>query len=293
MNKETLLKSLESQENLGQFMSFKSIPENLWDFDVALKWLETSVAFRWNGSDLALEAIPKHLINDDIRRAAVRLGVRALLHIHPDDTDIYLELVLQATAASSFGYIMIHESFQTAETLAAIIDHNPRYISMEWNGHQWMKPFLTQAMIDRVGAISYPFAMSVGIRNVAWSSVKEMLVNNPERYPDLTRCGGADLIVKMIQEGGWPAKIDGEFNFKPKGLVLLAGLLMKTEEDSAKRYLYRAYLQTFPIDKVFKVMSAPDRRKLLMEIYPPEALVGLAKDDRNFRGALLEDALGL
>jgi hypothetical protein len=293
MNKQELLIALSEEKNASRFSYFESIPDSLLDSEVALKWLETSVKMRGYGSDSAIQKIPQHLISDDIRRSAVKLGVRALMFINPDDTEIYMELVLMATAISSFGYIMIHESFQTLETLEAIIDHDPKHMSMNWKGHQWMKPFLTQAMIDRVATTNYPFAMSVGIRNVAWSSVKEMLVKNPDFYEDLTESGGGDLIVKMIQEGGWPAKIDGETNFKPKGLTLLAGMLMDAEEDSAKRYLYRAYLQTFPIDKVFKVMSAPDRRKLLMEIYPPEALIGLAKDDRNFRGALLEDALGL
>lgn len=293
MNKQELLKALGDPTNAARFSSFESIPEELRDFEVAHKWLVTSVLVRNMGADSALERIPKHLVNDQIRRTAVITSVRALMFIDPQDTDIYMELVLQATAASNFGYIMIHESFQTLETLEAIIDHNPQHMSMNWNGHQWMKPLLTQAMIDRVAAISYPFAMSVGIRNVAWSSVKEMLVNNPDSYQDLTQRGGGDLIVKMIQEGGWPAKLDGYYNYKPKRLTVLAGLLMNAEEGSAKHYLYRAHLQTFPIDKVLKVMNTPEKRNLLLEIYPPEALLVHAKDDRHLRGTLLEDALGL
>lgn len=293
MNKETLLRSLESKENVALFSSIKVIPESLLDSEVALKWLETSVSFRGYGSDSALEEIPKHLINDEIRRRAVKLGVRALFVIDPDDTDIYMELVLMATAISNFGYIMIDERFHTRATVEAIINHDPRHMSLEWEGQAWVKPFLTQDDIDRISAISYHFMMSVGADKVAWSSVKAVLINNPTYYPDLVQRGGGGLLVRMIQDGGWPAKLGGQNLYRPKGIFELASLISKTPEGQVKYHLYCAYLKTFPTSQVIKVMYTEPQRRLLLSLYPQDVLVEHAKTSRPLRGLLLEDALGL
>jgi hypothetical protein len=293
MNKEILLRSLESKENVALFSSIKVIPESLLDSEVALKWLETSVSLRRQGSDWAIQEIPRHLVNDDIRRSAVKLGVRALMFINPDDTDIYMELVLMATAISNFGYIMIDDRLKTRETVEAIINHDPQHMSLEWNGQAWIKPLLTQADIDRVSAISYNFMMSVGVDNVAWSSVKKVLIDNPDRYPDLMQRGGGDLLVKVVQEGGWPAKIDGQNVYRPKGIFELASLISKTQEHEVKFPLYCACLKTFPINKVLKVMYTEQQRKILLSLYPQDVLVEHAKTNRPLRGLLLEDALGL
>jgi hypothetical protein len=293
MNKQQLLQALDCRFVDDLYASFDAIPENLRDTEVIIKWVQTNVNHRILGSEFALREIPKRLVNDEIRREALKLGAHALEHIHPDDTHIYLELVLQATKAHWFAYKLIHERFKTRETLQAIIDHDSRRMDLSRDGQAWIRPLLTKDMIDRVGAISYPFARSVGLQNVAWPSLRKMLAENSYYYYELVDREGDGLLVKMIQDGGWPDEVDGLRSSKPKGLFQLVGLISQCDKDSNHYRLYCAHLKTFPVNHVIKVMSSPDRRKILRSIYPPEVLLAHAKSNRALKGELLEDALGL
>jgi hypothetical protein len=293
VNKQQFLQALECRFLDDQYYSFDAIPEALRDTEVIIKWMQTSVHHSRFGSNFALKKIPKRLVNDEIRKEAIVLGAHALEYIHPDDTKIYLELVLQATKAHWFAYKLIHERFKTRETLQAIVDHDPRNMALSHDGQAWIAPLLTQDMIDRVGAISYPFARSVGLQNVAWPSLKKMLAKNSYYYYELVDREGDGLLVKMIQEGGWPDEVDGLRSSKPKGLFQLVGLISQCDKDSNHYRLYCAHLKTFPVNHVIKVMSSPDRREILRSIYPPEVLLAHAKNNRALKAELLEDALGL
>lgn len=293
MNKQELLKDLENKEYSAMFTDFQVIPEQLRDSEVAYKWLESSVSLRSQASEWAFQQIPKHLVNDDIRRLAIEFGVRALKFIHPSDTDIYLELVLRVTAAHGHGFMMVHESFRTTETVNAILDHDPRHMTLLGLGQQWVKPLLTQQMIDRVGASNYTFAMNVGIQNVAWDSAKAMLLKNAVYYADLVARGHGDLLDRMVKEGGWPERLHNRRPYKPKGIFELASIITQSKEGSADRHLYCAYMKTFPTDHVLKVMYTTEQRKILLSVYPSEVLLAHAKKNKPLRGMLLEDALGL
>jgi hypothetical protein len=107
------------------------------------------------------------------------------------------------------------------------------------------------------------------------------------------KSGGGDLLVRMIQDGGWPAKLGGQNLYRPKGIFELASLISKTQDHEVKFHLYCACLKTFPISKVLKVMYTERQRKILLSLYPQDVLVEHAKTNRPLRGLLLEDALGL
>jgi hypothetical protein len=293
MIKQELLKTLETEEGATLYSSFDDIPKNLRDPEVAFKWLESSVNVLGKMPDWSTMQIPKHLFDDDVRRLAVKVSVRALMLINPDETDIYLELVLLATGASSYGYNLIDQRFRTRETLSAIIDHNPLYMSLNLNGQQWIKPLLTQADIDRVSANNYEFMMSVGVDGVAWHCLKNALITHPQSYPDLVGRGHGDLLLKMIQEGGWPAPAEEVEYAKPDDLRGLAFCLEMSERESPSYWLYCAHLQTFPIDQVVEVMNTLKLRKILMDVYPADVLRANSKANRPLRGLLVEDALGL
>jgi hypothetical protein len=293
MNKEQLLKDLGNQDYSAVFTDFQVIPESLRDSDVAFMWLYSSINLRSQSSEWSLQQIPKHLVNDKIRRLAVESGVRALKFIDPKDTDIYLDLVLIATATHGHGFMVVHESFRTTETVNAILDHDPKHMTLLGLGQQWIKPLLTQEMIDRVGASNYTFAMNVGIQKVAWASAKAMLLNNAVYYADLITRGHRNLLDKMVQEGGWPERIQNRKPYKPKGIFELASIITQSKEGSSDRHLYCALLKTFPTDRVLKVMYTKEQRKILLDVYPPEVLLAHAKKNKPLRGMLLEDALGL
>jgi hypothetical protein len=293
MTKDQLLKDLDNKDYASLFTDFQVIPEDLRDSEVAFQWLQSSVTLRNQSSDWALKQIPKHLVNDQIRRLALEFGIRALQVIHPSDTEIYLELVLKATAAHGHAFMMVHESFRTTETVNAILDHDPKHMTLLGLGQQWVKPLLTQEMIDRVGARNYTFAMNIGIQNVAWASAKAMLLKNAVYYPDLVIRGHGDLLDKMIKEGGWPETIKNRRPYKPKGIFELASIISQSQKGSAERHLYCALLKTFPTDRILKAMYTREQRKILLDIYPSEVLLAQAKSNKHLKGMLLEEALGL
>jgi hypothetical protein len=300
MKKQQLLQALDCRYVDDLYGNFDAIPEALCDTEIVIKWMQTSFHHRFRGADFVLGAIPKPLVNDEIRRAAVDLGVHALGLIHPDDTDIYLELVLKATKASNFAYKLIHERFKTRETLEAIVDHDTEHMALTEQWQAWIGPLLTQDMIDRVGESNYLFAKSVGLHNLSWPSLKKLLVNSTKYYENLVVLEGDGLLVKMIQDGGWPDKISGLKSHKPKGLFELAELITKYKAEgdrspwgSDEYRLYCAYLKTFPTNLVVKVMNTPTRREILLGIYPSDQLLPYVKSNRALRVPLLEDSLGL
>jgi hypothetical protein len=300
MNKQELLIALDAREHRELYNSFDAMPEDLLDTEVVIKWMQSTFFQRLRGASTVLVAVPKHLVNDEVRRVAVSLGADALECIHPEDTDIYLELVLKATADSSFGYKFIHESFKTTEILELIIDNCHRHLDLlSWPYQEWVRPLMTQDMIDRVAATNYRFAVGIGLQNISWSAMKELLINRSDSYEDVVSHGGAHLLVRMIQEGGWPAQINGQRSYRPRGLFELANLITQYKDESGlgdQYLLYCAYLKTFPINSVIKVMNAPERRDILMSLYPHDDLLAHAKTTNNsraLRGMLVEDALGL
>lgn len=295
MNKQELLGALDSDVKDVLYVEFDSIPEALRDTEVAIKWIQTSSPQAFSRTANVLEQIPKHLVNDEVRRAAVNHDISALRYIHPDETDIYLELVLKVTGSSIFGYKYVHESFQTQATVEAIIENCHFHLTMS-PLQEWVRPFLTQEMIDQVGATSYRFAISIGFEKMSWSSLKALLINSSDYYEDLVLRGKSHLLVKMVQDGGWPAMIGGEKCYKPRGLFELAGLITQYNGEGAQYRLYCALLQTFPINFAIKVMKTPAQQKILLSLYPHDDLLAYAKtltNSRALRGMLIEDALGL
>lgn len=80
---------------------------------------------------------------------------------------------------------------------------------------------------------------------------------------------------------------------RPQGLANgLRHLLSARSED--EEALYMAFMMTYPIEKVLKVLSGPRGTRFLMEMYTPEQLrPHLREASVHVKGRVLESDLGM
>lgn len=292
MTKAEFLKWLQISPEPYLYSGFSSIPKDIRDPEVIERWLEHTVKKCSGGSDHAFSEIPANLVTDSIRYKAIELGVRALHYIKPEDTQAYLDLVVYAAGISNFGILMIHESFKTTETLQAIVDRAPQNLDLQWNSQQWICELLTQEMIDKVAPQNFKFAFSLPDETASWEVQRQHIITDHKTLKDLQQRGRQDLLIRLLDEGGWP-EWTGFTPQRADTIGFAAARLMIADPESDELILYRAKLMSYPIKEVIGVMNTPARRKVLMELYSPEVIRQNMKHDRALRGAVLEQDLGL
>jgi hypothetical protein len=69
--------------------------------------------------------------------------------------------------------------------------------------------------------------------------------------------------------------------------------LMKSDRPMPTYFLFNAYVRSFPVDQVIATMNTPAWRKVLLNMYQTDVLCQHSGGDRELRGKLLEDEMGL
>lgn len=108
----------------------------------------------------------------------------------------------------------------------------------------------------------------------------------------LAELGRSDILSMVIQRGHWP-----EINLPlPSSLEEAIESRMHTRSNVsgiAQAQWLNAYIANHPPAKVANLMRTKARRAVLLEIFKPEQLIGVIKDDKALNGELLEHVLGL
>jgi hypothetical protein len=284
----------EVQTEASRFKDFASIPQECLNTANIMLWMESVFKKTGTNPSKLLPQIPKQYITDELLKRAIDLSSSSLGEIKPSDTDDYLGLVLHAL--KSFNYLawcFVDESYRTQATLDVLIENEVR-IGLEDPSTEWIKPLLNQQRIDRISAYNYEFALDVGLDKVSWEIVKTLLAKQPGGYKDLDLQGDLHYLSRMLAENVWPEPIRG-FQYRPlENLADGVSRFMKTEINKPPTYyLFKAYVMSFPVDQVIAAMKTPVRRKVLLELYPTEVLRKHSGGDRELRGRLLEDEIGL
>lgn len=110
------------------------------------------------------------------------------------------------------------------------------------------------------------------------------------KIPVLLRSRGRlDLVAETIEVHGWPSnRID-----VPSSLEEAVDLVLESNLGQYRETLYMGYVMLFPIEDVVPAMKGARLKKLLLEMFPAEALQPFMKRDKALKGVLLEDAMGL
>jgi hypothetical protein len=280
------------QDDPDSYEEFSSIPEAFRDSEMAASWMTTLSKQDVSPSPHTLMQIPAELQNQKVLLTAVGLNSMALKLIKPEQADDYLAIVLVAVHKASYAFKLMDESYKTEAVLDAFIEDQV-FFDLETGHMDWVLPMLNQERIDKISAYSLWFAMSVGLENVSWDVVKEQLKKTPDNYSYMDKLGQLGFLSKMLKEDEWP-KSEGNLVYKPfKGLADGVSRFMRSDKESALHYLQKAYVLTFPVPEVIAAMKTPARREVLLGLYPVDVLREHAHGDRNLRGKILEQDIGL
>jgi hypothetical protein len=285
-------------------LNFDLIPVHLLDAEVVTTWMTMRELRMAIHVDLSLRKIPRRFINDALLLKAIDLDYDALNCIKPDMAEDYLSLVLHSVRRSEYAYRYIDPSYHTEAMLDEIILHANQFLNISTTDKHlaWIRDLMTQERIDRVSATNFPFASRVGLEKMEWGALKSLLKNSYAFYGALDSQNQLHFLTRMLAEGEWPV-VDPNDSYLPvRSKSLADGMLRmmigsnpihQRPCSSESFYMYKAYVMTYPIEEVVAAMQTPERLKVLLEMYTTDELRPHMHLNRNLRGALLEEALGL
>lgn len=132
------------------------------------------------------------------------------------------------------------------------------------------------------------------IHALSENTLYDVLIDDPLNSSVLFKNGRSDIVCKAIKNGCWPMPGTEKFPKRPKTLKDCIDVRMTTAGERTVHIGWlNAYIANHPVACVAHLMNTESRRDVLLEIYPPDQLVGLFKDDKKFNGKLLESTLGL
>jgi hypothetical protein len=285
-------------------LSFDLIPEHLLDTELVMTWMTMRQLRMGLHAEESLAHIPRHLINDALLLKAIDMQYDALGCIKPDMAEDYLSLVLHSVRRSKRGYHYIDPSYQTEATLDEIILHANENLKIHTvDPHlKWIRDLMTQERIDRVSATNFLFASRIGLEKMEWGALKTLLKHSCAFYQFLDGQNQLHFLTRMLAEGEWPV-VDPNDSYLPvRSKTLADGILRmmigsnpvyQSTYRTEYFYMYKAYVMTYPIKEVVAAMQTPEKLKVLLEMYGTEELRPYMHLNRNLRGALLEETLGL
>ena len=290
MDKAKLLADLDGRPEA--YKKFTSIPVELQDSETAVTWMACLCGGLGIYALDTLPQIPDELRNQSVFLKAVGIDGRALKLIKPSQTDDYLAIALAAVLNNSDALQMIDDNYKTEAVLDLFIAHKV-YFDLDTSQIDWIKPMINQDRIDKLSANGFWFALEVGLENVSWDVVKDTLKTIPDWYTNMDKQGQLGFLTKMLKENEWPIST-GCLTYKPlKNLADGVSRLMRAGNDTMLKCLYKAYVMTHPVEDVIAAMKTPNRREMLLKMYSLDDLRPHAHGDRNLRGKILEQEMGL
>jgi hypothetical protein len=288
MTREELIRDIRGWE---VEYSFKNLPKEHLDKDLIKEWL--------SGPFGELSQVPKHLLDDDIRRHAITFYHEncqdiPLKSILVSDTPNYEELALLALGQSSTFMAYVDPSvYSEAFFLKALEVSGASMMHFE-PGRGNAKIEWTEAMIDAAVSQSCSYLSYFHKSQIKKESFKRMLLDGVVSAIHIANAGFADFIVDAMRDGYWPKD-----EKKPSSLDEAFYFLQDAKKSSRTREIYyTAFVRHLPMEEVLPLMKSPELQDLMLEIYSTEELMphlrtGFLKSAHRVRGHLLGEGLGL
>jgi hypothetical protein len=288
MTREELIRDVRGWE---VEYSFKNLPKEHLDRDLIKEWL--------SGPYGELSQVPKHLLDDDIRRHAITFAHEQchdipLKSILVSDTPNYEELALLSLRESSTFMAYVDPSvYSEAFFLKALQASGASMMHFE-PGRGNAKIEWTQAMIDAAISQSCSYLTYFHKSQIKKESFKRMLIDGVASAIDIADAGFADFIGDAMRDGYWPKD-----EKKPSSLDEALCFLQDAKKSSRTREIYyTAFVRHHPIEDVIPLMKSAKMQSLMLEIYTSEELMphlrsGLLRGAGTVKARLVEDGLGL
>lgn len=301
MTKDDLYELMKSDPQSVIFREFQKLPDSLKTTEVAEQWLRHHRdRFKKSGFTLNPYLQIKHynpeLITDSVRFIAVEIG-NTLYDINPDETKAYKEIAVHAIMNCATNTAVLAEEFHTLEMLEAIVNRCPYRIDTLLDNQKWMIPLLTPEMKKNLVKDNLKLALSLDESEISREQWKKLLDEGVTDYVAVERSGRLHVLVEYIRDGGWPnpVLIDGQTISFPKVATPTEALdkYTRTKTYGPRHVLYKAWLHAFPIEEVLAATDNHEMVRLLMDIFPEDALRPHLKLNRALRARLLENDLGM
>ena len=290
MTRNQVIKNIQS----GYAYRFDELPKEHLDKNLIRAWL--------SGTDGMLSQVPKHLVDDDIRRHAITaqhedldIDDSPLKCIAMADSQCYEELALLAIDQTEWNMEFVDPALFSESFFLQALEINPqalmyffselvdRKVELEW----------TEALIDSAVSKSLSYLLHIERSRVKNESL-EYLIREGDYSPVLISGAGLlGVMSGMMREGYWPAMVE-----KPSSLEDGLRLMLDSQGSNDLVVYYKAFVRHHPIEDVIPLMKSPKLQGLMLEVYSAEELMphlrtGLLKGHAKVRGKLLEQGLGL
>ena len=293
---DELIKQRHVVTEMGDFNTIE--PEQQTP-EVARYWLDCKLGMLSGGSEHAAEyfmQIPNHLRTYALYDVLVR---RYPLNLGLVDHQIerYSSLVMTAMRKDPSQRVLqlVHDEYRTPELIKMLFTES-RYspISRAVIDCDWAMGNMTPELIAFACTQSFEFALKADRSLLTDSALAALAIHQINGYNKIRSERRFDLLVQPLSQGHWPKSnlVTGAMP-RPQGLSNgFRHLLSARSED--EEALYMAFMMTYPIEKVLKVLNGPRGTRFLMEMYTPEQLrPHLREASVLVKGRVLESDLGM
>lgn len=290
MNRDEIIQKIDQ----GDILWFDEIPVDLQDEEMAKLWICCTHG--------CLKDLPHYLVTDEIRIMAMKssdnpgevgLATQSFDSICYTDTSRYEEIALLAIKNNYKNAWYVDHEILSEEFLRKALAVNGAALLPFLDEPDFLRNIgfeLTQTLIDLAVSGAPNYFGSFKKHQYTREAVCKCIIDHDFPHEFLLNIDQFDALVDVIKSGVWPS----HFHDQPKNLKNGIGKMMLMPD---KRILYRAYVMTHPIGDVIAAMVGYYRFELL-NMYSKAELApfikdGLLADDREFKGRLLANEMGL
>ena len=270
--------------------SFADIPEHLQSYDVAEEWFISMISVKKKSLETCFSEVPEKFWTAKFLATVTKSGCNVLGLIDPGKSPAHQSMAFTCARVNYKNLVALDPKYRTdfAEHLAW---NNLREMHLIAKAFPWIRDHISEEAVVRC-CLNIDFAMGY---KVLPDGIGKQILLNGDGFEIIRAVGRLDVLVGQIGAGEWPDKISGfgypggRPNTLDDGIYCVSG----TSANNARQALYMAYVMTYRMDDLIPLMCERKLHKLVLEMYPKEALTPYMKKYRDLRGVVLEEALGL
>jgi hypothetical protein len=279
--------------NSGLIRHFTDVPVPCRTEEVALAWIRR-MNLTGECIQRSYDAVPVESRTSEFMMLAARHGCAVLKDVTPGQFPEYRELARMAVSSNIFALKDVDPRFCDEAMLKFTQGVFPEDIHKIARSCDWIWGVMPDKLLNKIALhdslfafdiphdrMSKPLHRYIDLSHLSWRPGKTNIIRT---------MGRLDVLAAQVREGEWfEHKLE-----KPSSLeqaVIGLGKGLKVDSDHEASLL--AYVMSHPIADVVPAMKGNRMKKLLLEMYPAEALEPFLKNDVGLRGAMLEGEMGL
>jgi hypothetical protein len=280
---------------------FRDLPSQHKNADIVLYWMKKC---RANSSKVEMQLsaiflyrdVPFNCMTDDFLRIAAECGCPVIHNIKPEQTAIYRDLLYLCVDGSYSWLKYVDPAFRSEELLEYVFSRHASNCRTWAYDNDWVIEVMSDDLFERCCQVSFIFALNAPAHRIKGDIGRFLNLRefNPDVIYHLRFKRRFDLIAAKIgvADDPWPIP-DKYWVTRPSSVSDMVALLEGSEPGSLNETIYMSCMLLVGIEKVVSLMASNRCKKLLLEMYPMEALAPFMKADVGLRGVLLEEAMGL